>query len=113
MDSILNTVKKLLGISEYDDSFDTDLIIHINSVFTILNQLGVGPEEGYSISDNNNTWDEFIPASGPLMEAVKSYVYLKVRLGFFDPPTSSAVINALNSSINELEFRLKVLVETY
>lgn len=109
MDSILTSVKKLLGIAEEYDTFDTDIIIHINSVFMILTQLGVGPKEGFSISDASSSWSEFI-SDGPKMEAVKSYMYAKVRL-LFDPPSSSTVMQSLNSIISELEWRLNVLCD--
>ena len=109
MDSILTSIKKLLGITEEYENFDQDIIMHINSAFMILNQLGVGPKSGFSISDKSSTWDEFIPESSNL-EAVKTYVHLKVRL-MFDPPLSSSVIEAIKSQINELEWRLNVSVD--
>ena len=102
-DSILNSIKKLLGLdAEYTD-FDQDIIIHINSVFMVLRQLGVGPESGYKIVDASNTWDEFTDDIS--VESVKSYIYLKVRM-LFDPPTNSALITAMQSQITELEWRL-------
>lgn len=110
MDSILTSIKKLLGISEDVDNFDTDIIIHINSVLMILNQLGVGPAKGFSISDKTAKWSDFIPNDSSI-EAVKSYVYLKVRL-MFDPPTSAAAIESMNKLISEYEWRINVMVET-
>ena len=109
-DSILTTIKKLLGITEEYEHFAQDIIMHINSVFMILTQLGVGPSNGFSISDKTATWDEFIE-EGTNLEAVKSYVYMKVRL-LFDPPLSSAVMECINRSINELEWRLNVSAES-
>ena len=109
MDSILTSIKKLLGITEEYENFDQDIIMHINSAFMILNQLGVGPKSGFSISDKSSTWDEFIPESSNL-EAVKTYIHLKVKL-MFDPPISSTVIEAIKSQINELEWRLNVSVD--
>ena len=109
MESILTSIKKLLGIEEDYECFDADLIMHINSVFMILNQLGVGPEEGFYIQDASNTWSEFIP-DGSNLEAVKSYIFLKVKL-MFDPPASSSVIESINRSISELEWRLNVSVD--
>ena len=109
-DSILTTIKKLLGITEEYEHFDQDIIMHINSVFMILTQLGVGPSNGFSISDKTATWDKFIE-EGTNLEAVKSYVYMKVRL-LFDPPLSSAVMECINRSINELEWRLNVSAES-
>lgn len=109
MESILTSIKKLLGIEEDYECFDADIIMHINSVFMILTQLGIGPAEGFSIQDAENTWDEFIP-SGSNLESIKTYMYLKVKL-MFDPPTSSAVIDSTNRIIGELEWRLNVSVD--
>ena len=109
MDSILTSVKKMLGIPEDYDQFDMDIIMHINSVLMILTQLGVGPEEGYAISDKSDEWNEFI-GEGKLLELVKSYVYLKVRL-IFDPPQSSSIIEAMNRQISEFEWRINVAVD--
>lgn len=106
MDSILISVKKLVGISQEDTSFDTDLIIHINSVFMILKQLGVGPKYGFSITSDLDTWNDFL-ADGSNLTAVKSYMYAKVRL-LFDPPTISSVLESLKAQIIELEWRLMV-----
>lgn len=110
MNSILTSIKKLLGIAEEYEHFDADLIMHINSVFMILTQLGVGPAEGFIIQDEDATWDEFIQGETNI-EAVRSYVYLKVKL-LFDPPLSSAVIESTNRLINELEWRLNVAAES-
>ena len=110
MESILTSIKKLLGITEECEDFDQDIIIHINTVFTILNQLGIGPTEGFYISDKSRTWDEFI-SNKIYLESVKTYVYLKVRL-VFDPPLSSAVSEAMKQMISELEFRLLTAAET-
>ena len=109
MDSILTSVKKIIGISEEDESFDTDLIMHINSVLMILNQLGVGPEDGFSITDKSAVWTDVI-GDNKFIEAVKTFVGLKVRL-IFDPPTSSAVLDSINKTISELEWRINAMVE--
>lgn len=109
MDSILTSIKKLLGITEDYTHFDMDIIMHINSVLSILNQLGVGPSEGFFIEDKFATWDDFV-ADRSKIEMVKSYVYMKVRL-MFDPPQSSAVENSMKSMISELEWRLNVAVD--
>ena len=109
MESILTSIKKLLGISEDYTQFDQDLIIHINSVFLTLNQLGVGPEDGFSIEDETAEWYDFIEDNVKL-QAVKSYMYLKVRL-LFDPPLSSSVIDSMERMIAEYEFRLNVVVD--
>lgn len=110
MDSILQSIKKTLGIAEEYTVFDTDIIIHINSVFMILNQLGVGPKEGFHIEDDGTTWDEYVEPEMDL-ESVKSYIYMKVRM-LFDPPTSSAAIESMNHLISEFEWRLNVGAET-
>jgi hypothetical protein len=104
MDSILTSIKKLLMLAEDDTSFDADIIIHINTVLTILNQFGVGPDNGFAISDKTATWQQLI-GSYPNLEAVRSYVYLKVKM-LFDPPTSGAVIESTNRVFGELEWRL-------
>lgn len=105
-DSILESIKKLLGITEDYTQFDTDIIIHINSVFSTLTQLGIGPGSGFSIEDKSTEWSDFI-AGREDIEAVKSYVYLRVRM-LFDPPQSSAVIEAMKQMISETEWRLTV-----
>lgn len=110
MESILTSIKKLLGITEEYDQFDPDIIMHINSVFMILTQLGVGPAEGFSIEDDTAVWTDFIQDVKKL-ESVKTYIYLKVKLAF-DPPLSSAVIESMNRLINELEWRLNVTAES-
>ncbi len=110
MESILTSIKKLLGITEEYEHFDSDIIMHINSVFMILNQLGVGPSNGFSISDKTATWDDFLPDDNKNFEAVKSYIHLKVKL-IFDPPMSSSVMEAMKQIINELEWRLNVEAE--
>lgn len=110
MDSILTSIKKLLGITEDYTHFDTDIVMHINSVFSILTQLGVGPPEGFYIQDKTTIWYEYISDPNKI-EMVKSYMYLKVRL-LFDPPSSSSVIEAFNKQISEFEWRLNVAVET-
>ena len=103
-------IKKMLGITEDYTHFDTDIVIHINSVFSILTQLGVGPPEGFYIQDKTTIWYEYISDPNKI-EMVKSYMYLKVRL-LFDPPSSSSVIEAFNKQISEFEWRLNVAVET-
>ena len=109
MESILTSVKKMLGIVEEYDHFDPDIIIHINSVFLVLNQIGVGPKEGFAIEDKSTTWDEYI-GDNLLLNAVKSYLYLKVRL-LFDPPLSSAVEKSSNELLKELEWRIRLAIE--
>ena len=110
MDSILTSIKKLLGITKEETSFDQDLIMHINSVFSILTQLGVGPSEGFFIEDDSAIWGDVLEDSTNL-ELVKTYVYMKVRL-MFDPPTGSAVMESMNKMISELEWRINVTVDS-
>lgn len=109
MESILTSVKKQLGIAEEYTHFDADLIMHINSVFNILTQLGVGPAEGFYIEDDSAEWYDFMEDNVKL-QMVKSYVGMKVRL-MFDPPSSSAVMESMNRMIGELEWRLNVTVD--
>lgn len=111
MDSILTSIKKLLGIAEEYTQFDDDIIMHINSVFLNLAQLGVGPEKGFYIEDDTTDWEDFIDIeNNAQLQAIKSYIYLKVKL-LFDPPLSSAVIESTNRMISELEWRLNVAVD--
>ena len=105
MESILASIKKLLGVSEDDSYWDQDIIMHINSVFSILTDLGVGPSEGFRIEDDLATWNDFI-GTNINYECVKSYMYLKVKLLFDTSTTSSAVIESINRMINEYEWRL-------
>jgi len=104
--TILVTIKKLLGIEETYDHFDGDIMLNINSALMTLNQLNVGPEEGFSIVTGEETWDDYL---GELtnIEAVKMYIYYAVRLGF-DPPSNSHLISAIERQVNELTWRLSV-----
>ena len=106
MVSILDSIKQLLGIDVNDKNFDAELNIHINGALMILNQLGVGPEDGYSIVDKNNTWDEFVPGQKNL-EAIKSSVYLRVRL-IFDPPQNSFLVTSIEKQIQEYDWRIEI-----
>lgn len=110
MESILNSIKKLLGIAEDYDYFNSDIIMHINSVFATLTQLGVGPEDGFSIDDESAKWEDFLPEER-MLHSVKSYMFMKVKL-MFDPPLSSAVIECTKEQIKELEWRLQVAVDS-
>lgn len=107
-ESILTSIKKLLGIPESYDAFDLDIIINVNTVFVILYELGIG-DSAFSISDSTAVWGDFLKDAKNL-ELVKTYVYLKVRL-MFDPPTSTAAIQAIKDLISELEFRINILVD--
>lgn len=112
MESILTSVKKMLGIAEDYTQFDPELIMFINMAFSVLTQLGVGPASGYLITSNSETWSDFLDSTKPLdtrLEMVKTYIYMKVRLAF-DPPTGS-VLDSFNRQISELEWRLNVAVD--
>ena len=98
--SILQSIKKLLGISAEYNHFDTDIIIHINSVLMTLNQLGVGPADGFKITGDTELWNDFVTEEE--LEGVKTYIYLKVRL-IFDPPTNGAVMEAYKQRIEFFE----------
>lgn len=111
MDSILTSTKKLSGVSESCPHFNDQIVAYINSVFFVLKQVGVGPEEGFVITDESAIWDDFLPNDIVLREATKSYMAAKVRLQF-DPPTSSAHLEALKSTIAEYEWRANVEVES-
>lgn len=112
-ESILETMKKMLGptIEQYE-IFDADLIVHINTVFMVLHQLGVGPTEApFYISTGKETWSDFMPGSAADMAAVKSYMYFKLKL-MFDPPSSAFVLTSIEKQIAELEWRMLVRSET-
>lgn len=111
MDSILNSTKKLSGLTSDYGHYDPDIIMYINSVLLILKQIGVGPTEGFFITGEHETWNEFIPNNPVLREATKGYMGAKVRLQF-DPPTSSAHMEALKEIIKEYEWRFNNEVET-
>ena len=110
MESILTSIKKLLGIPAEYEHFDTDITMHISSAFSTLNQLGLGPAEGFRIADEDATWDEFIQ-DRKTIESVKSYMYLKVRLLFDSSSLTSATIAAYERQIAEFEWRLNVAVD--
>lgn len=109
MDSILLSIKRLLGVSEDCEHFDDEIIIHINSVLVILNQLGVGPPGGFIVTDTRQTWSMFVPNRTDI-EFIKTYVFMKVKL-IFDPPQSSSAIESMNRVISELEWRINVAVD--
>lgn len=109
MESILDSVKKMLGIEAEDTHFDQDIILNINSVLMILSQLGIGPETGFVISDKADNWSDLLGDRLDL-EGVKTYVYLKVRL-LFDPPSTSSVLESIDRQIAQLEWRLNAQAE--
>lgn len=105
-ESIFLSTKKILGISDEDTSFDDDLIMHINSVFSILNQLGVGPDDGFVIAGEDETWDDFLKDDKKnRLQLIKSYMYQRVKI-IFDPPNTGVLNEALERQIKELEWRI-------
>jgi len=106
--SILDTTKRQLGLDPEDDSFDIEIITHINSIFFVLQQLGVGPVNGYSIENRSEMWSDFIGVEQ--ISAVKTYMGLKVRL-IFDPPSTGPLNQAMENQVNQLEWRLNVHME--
>lgn len=110
-DSILNTIKKMLGMAADYPAFDTDVIVFINSAMMVLQQYGVGPKAGFTITSATQTWSEFIP-EGIHLESVKTYIYLSVKMAF-DPPANSFVMDAMKQQKEELEWRLREQAEFY
>lgn len=110
MESILNTIKHMIGPSETYTYFNTDLIVHINSALATLTQLGVGPTGGFAITGDTETWGDFLGTDSRL-NFVKDYVYLQCRLGF-DPPQNSALLSSIKEQIAELTWRINVTAET-
>lgn len=108
-ESILDSTKKTLGLSNGYTTFDHDIIMHINSTFSILEQLGIGPVDGFMIEDNTNVWSDYVgdPSVVPAkqLHLIKTYLYLKVR-SLFDPPTTSYMIESMSKQIAEYEYRL-------
>ena len=102
--SILTSTKKVIGIAEDDTTFDLDIIIHINSVFATLQQIGVGPEDGFMIEDDSAEWDDYLEGDNGLNN-VKTYMFLKVRM-FFDPPQTSFLLTAMEKQVDQLETRI-------
>jgi len=111
MDSILTSIKKMSGIDEAYTHFDSDIIFGINTAMMTMNQLGVGPKEGFSITDASSTWADYLGTRADI-EGVKSYIYIKTKL-LFDPPSSSFVLEAMKEQAKELEWRLNVQVEEF
>lgn len=110
MESILTSIKKLLGYEEDDTGFDEEIIMEINTVFLTLTQLGVGPPEGFEIEDDTSTWQDFV-ADTKKFGAVKTYIHKKVKLAFDSASMSSALIESYNRQIAELEWRLNHAAE--
>lgn len=114
-DSILLSIKKLLGMDPIEfTQYDTDLIIHINTFIEFLNQLGVDIPEGFKINDENALWSDYLnkPEYNDIKDSIKNYIYLRVRL-VFDPSTNSSLLNSINDTIKELEWRIRTYIEFY
>lgn len=112
MESILKTVRKMTGVGEDNPNFDVDLIADINLVFMDLHQIGVGPEEVFSINNESTVWTDFIPEESDLelKKALPTYMYLKVKL-LFDPPSSSTHLDCINKQIDRCEWRFNYAIE--
>lgn len=110
MDSILNSIKKMLGIESSYTEFDIPIIASINTAFMVLNQLGVGPTTVFKITDATTEWSDFIGTIAVNIEGIQNYIYFKTRLAF-DPPTTSSVLTSMENMVRELEFRLQVQTE--
>ena len=113
MESILTSIKGRLGFSEEYEAFDTDIIMEINTAFFDLYRLGVGPSDGFSIEDDTSVWNDFIPVdvNTVVREAIKTYIYLRTRLGF-DPPSNTAHIQAMQRRIDQLEWTINNAAES-
>ena len=114
-DSILLSIKKLLGMDPIEfTQYDTDLIIHINTFIEFLNQLGVDIPEGFKINDENALWSDYLnkPEYNDIKDSIKNYIYLRVRL-VFDPSTNSSLLDSINDTIKELEWRIRTYIEFY
>lgn len=110
-ESILNTIKKMLGLDAGYTAFDTDVIVLINAALMTLHQYGATPKAGLAIIGASETWSQLLP-SDKLLEAAKAYIFLKVKMGF-DPPSSSYVLNAYKEQASEWEWRIKEQLEAY
>lgn len=112
MESILTSIKEAIGITEDYAPFDNQIVMHINSVFMELTQIGVGPAEGFAITGASECWSDFIPPTDTvLFEGVKTYMAHKVRL-LFDPPLNASVLAAMERQTERLEWRLHINADT-
>jgi hypothetical protein len=109
--SILKSTKKVLQIAPDDESFDLDIMIHINSAFSTLNDLGVGPDDGFTIEDEYVEWNDFLTGDAVQLNRIKTFVVLHCRL-LFDPPATGFLMNAVQEQLNEVTWRLNVKRET-
>ena len=112
MESILTSIKKLLGIEEDDTNFDTEIVMHINTVLMILRQMGVGPSEGFEIEDDTSTWQDYLGDKVVKFNAVKTYIFMKVKLAFDSASMPGPLIEVFNRQIAEFEFRLNLAAES-
>lgn len=111
MDSILDSIKKLLGITSDYDVFDQDIIMAINTSISILAQIGVTPDtDGFMVSSSDETWDDYLKNQNEIIHMVKHFIYMKTRL-LFDPPTSSILSEVMNKQLDELTFRIHIVVD--
>ncbi len=110
-DNILEDSKRMLGIESDYKAFDQELLLHINSIFVILNQLGVGPPSGFFVEDEDAKWINFVGDKRKDLNIIKSYVFIRLRL-LFDPPANSFLVSSLETQAKEFEWRLNVQVET-
>ena len=111
MESILDTIKKSLGIDLVDDSFDGDIILNINTTIFSLSQMGIGPSNAFIVTSKEDKWTDYLANMTINLEPAKTYIYLKTKL-VFDPPTNSTVIENINNNLKELEWRMMLAVET-
>lgn len=107
--SILNTIKRMLGLEPDYTPFDAEILIHINSAFMVLQQLGVGPKDGFSITGPDEVWSDYI-GNAKNLEALKSFIYLRVKI-VFDPPQSGTAMEAIKQQLDEYTWRLNVAVD--
>ena len=110
MDSILTSIKKMLCLAEGYTQFDADIIMHINSVFMTLRQIGIGPAEGFYIEDKTSEWSELTPDLNKI-QAIKTYVFLKVKLLFDPASVGASTLASYERQIQELEWRLNMFAE--
>lgn len=109
-DSILVSIKKMLGLDDEYTPFDTDVLVHINAAFMTLCQMGIGPKEGFSVTDYDQTWSDFL-TNKVMLGSVKTWVYLQVKM-LFDPPTNSFVMDAYKTQAEQILWRLNVQAES-
>lgn len=109
-DSILVSIKKMLGLDDEYTPFDTDVLIHINNAFMTLCQMGIGPKDGFEVTDYHQTWSDFL-TNDVMLGGVKTWVYLQVKM-LFDPPANSFVMDAYKTQSDQILWRLNVQAES-